>query len=239
MLDPNSALQSLYNTLVNRGMSPEEAVEICREASIRLNSEIATIVANGINQAYEIGIENEMPDFVNTLDADINTFGVDITAHGNEILHYPREPMLPKLLKNGKLSKSTGKVYKVIPKFAERPGKHISISSMDSMKNRSDIIAQRREALAENNKNKIPDAMEITKDIIGSMTDTKMTIEKKPQAGTPVDFFTAHSGQDANTKWVRPARTIDIRRQIEDINENIYRQISEVVNTILASYGGR
>lgn len=204
-------LDRLRDALINKGLERGVINTLVSKASREIQEVVEQQGAAAIEQAIEAGIEKGSADFINELRLDSINFELT-TESGNMEFTIPARPMLSSLLKNAKPMKDGSGVYKVIPigKSSGEGKPKVSSNIFDAQKK---IAAQRAEAAKANYASAIPS---------GS------------KGG--IQFRVATSKQDANTKWVQPAKEMNFKEEVKDINLNLRASIDDQINDIINSY---
>ena len=233
-MDPNLAVDQLRMRLLVRGKSEERVDEICLMAISEINESITSILADGIDEIMQLGLDNGIDELVEQIAVKRvgNSFSIG-SKTGKTDFSTPPFPMLPRLISGGKVAED-GHRYKVIPIPDEKPIVNRSLSLNDAVHERSNTMERARTALRDKKK---PSAYAMAEDYIASMTGVKVN-KSVENAGGSVHFRTASEHQDARTQWVRPAQDIDLTQQIADINRNVDLRIQQDVSMIINKYEG-
>jgi len=202
-------LERLRVTLRNKGFSARAIETIVDKASKEISEAFAVHGGYAMQQAIEAGVAQRSPEFINELILNPNNMELR-TESGNMEFTEPPYPMLSRLLQNAKPIKDGSGVYKVIPVGApstDRP--KVSTNIYDAMKK---LNAERAE------------------------TARKQYSAIVPSGSRATEFRTATSKQDANTKWVIPAKTKDFSGDMKAINKELENSMEETIRDILQSY---
>jgi len=202
-------LERLRVTLKNKGLDARAIETIVTKAGREISEAFKEQGESAMQQAIEAGVAQRSPEFINELVLDPNNMELR-TESGNMEFTDPPYPMLSKLLQNAKPMKDGSGVYKVIP--VGKPGTDrpkVSTNIYDAMKK---INAERAE------------------------TAKKQYSTIVPSGSRATEFRTATSKQDANTQWVKPARTKDFNEDMRSINKELESTMEEKVRDILQSY---
>ena len=232
-MNPNLAVDNLRARLILRGKSEDRADEICFMAIAEINEAVVNTIADGVDELRQLGLEHGLDELVE--DIAVNRVGGSFrvgTVTGKTDFSTPPFPMLPKLLSAGKTAKD-GHKYQVIPIPDEKPETRRSLSLNDTMMQRKADIQQARQAIRD--KSGRPDAFTMAEQYIQTMTGIQVITEKDANTGA-VHFRTASEYQDANTDWVKPAKQLDLTRQINDINDRIEHRIEQDTAMIINKY---
>lgn len=202
-------LEKLRVTLRNKGLDARAVETIVDKASREISTVFEDQGDSAMQLAIEAGVAQRSPEFINELQLDPNSMELR-TESGNLEFTDPPYPMLSKLLQNAKPIKDGSGVYKVIP--VGKPGENrppVSTNIYDAMKK---LNAER----AENAKQQYSVIV--------------------PAGSRATQFRTATSKQDANTQWVRPAKTKDFSNDVKSINTELAETMDEKIRDILRSY---
>jgi hypothetical protein len=202
-------LEKLRVTLRNKGFDAMAVETIVDKAGREISEAIESQGDAAMQQAVEAGVAQRSPEFINELQFNQNNMTIG-TDSGNMEFTTPPYPMLSRLLQNAKPIKDGSGVYKVIP--VGTPGNNrpkVSTNIYDAYKK---INAER----AENAKSQY-----------AAIT---------PAGSKATQFRTATSKQDANSKWVIPAKTKNFSGDIDTINKELASSMEEKVRDIIQSY---
>jgi hypothetical protein len=219
--------------------------EICNEASRDISMMTSDIIADAMIEAVQAGANVGSADFIEELKAVRTgpTYEV-ITDSGRTDFSDPPFPMLPRLLKSGKVAKD-GSIYKVIPMKEKSTGNRLAVTTeaaIANINNARRIAKEQRDAQRENVRGSLaPDALK-GMDIFAAMQainrSRQQHIEKETD-GAPVKAFrTASSKQDANSKWVMPAKSKDVTTPMRDINMRLHDDIDRAIEDVIRRYEG-
>ena len=202
-------LERLRITLKNKGLSASAIETIVNKASREISEAFEVQGEAAMQHAIEAGVEQRSPEFINELVLNPSSMQL-ATESGNMEFTDPPYPMLSRLLQNAKPMKDGSGVYKVIP--VGEPGTNrpkVSTNIYDAMKK---LNAERAE------------------------TARKQYTAITPSGSRGTQFRTATSKQDANTQWVKPARTKNFSNDMQSINKELASSMDEKVRDILQSY---
>jgi len=202
-------LEKLRVTLRNKGLDARTVETIVTKAGREISEAFEDQGDSAMQLAIEAGVSQRSPEFINELQLDPNSMELR-TESGNLEFTDPPYPMLSKLLQNAKPMKDGSGVYKIIPvgKSSDtRPP--VSTNIYDAMKK---VNAERMENARRQYSAIVPGGSRATQ------------------------FRTATSKQDANTQWVKPAKTKDFSGEIKAINKELADTMEEKIRDILRSY---
>jgi hypothetical protein len=202
-------LERLRVTLRNKGLNVRTIETIVDKAGREISEAFKEQGESAMQLAIEAGVAQRSPEFINELILDPNNMELR-TESGNMEFTEPPYPMLSRLLQNAKPIKDGSGVYKIIP--VGTPGTNrpkVSTNIYDAFKK---INAERAE------------------------TAKKQYSAITPSGSRGTQFRTATSKQDANTKWVIPAKTKDFSEDVKSINKELEDTMDEKVRDILQSY---
>ena len=226
-----NVIMGLRNVLRIKNKSADRIDEIVFQAERELNIAIVDIVTDSLQQVQQLAIEYGIDDFVENVHISANGGNFDIAITGGKTdFSTPAVEMLPSLLRNGKTSKD-GSVYRVIPLPTIREFKTRSLSNVEAIQARAEEVKKERI-----DHKRTLDAGRMAKNLAASTPRAKMEVNVTPAAGK--EFRTATSKQDQTTKWVRPARDIDITYELMDINSRMDARIRDATQYIIHRYGG-
>lgn len=203
-------LDKLRVTLRNKGLDSSTVDNIVSKASQEINHAFEQQVDAAMQLAIEAGVQKRSVDFINELRYDSLSMQL-ATDSGNMEFSEPPYPMLSSLLKNAKPIKDGSGVYKVIP--VGKPG-------VDRPKISSNIYDAYKQINAER---------------IENARKNYQSIAPGGSRGS-VEFRTATSKQDANSKWVKPATEKDFTQEVTSINKDLESTMDGIVFDIIRSY---
>lgn len=235
MIDVTSELDNLRNRLVLKGLDESQVAHICDTVALSIRDTVIDIMADAMEDAVnESGANNH--NFVKEVMAtrDGSLFKIT-TSSGRTDFSEPPFPMLPKLLENAKVS-ATGSRYKVIPMR-----KKDSDSSLPkTIENAIKQINQQREIMKaekEARQELARDPLSSIKTIKIQETDDKDTRFNR-SSSTATEFRTASDKQDANSKWVYPAKKADMTNALDAVNLSLQDRIDSAIRDIMSKFGG-
>jgi len=202
-------LDKLRVTLRNKGFDSGTVENIVTKAGQEINKAFEQQVNAAMELAIQSGVDKSSADFINELQYD----GINMeltTQSGNMEFTEPPYPMLSKLLRNAKPMKDGSGVYKVIP---------VGSSSIAKPKVSTNIYDASKQINAERIENAKRQHNAIA-----------------PAGSKGSQFRTATSKQDANTQWVRPAKTKDFSDEMASINRDLTSTMDNIINDIIRSY---
>lgn len=203
-------LDKLRVTLRNKGIDSGAVDNIVNAAIEEINRAFQQQVDAAMQLAIEAGVDKRSSDFINEL--QYNSISMQLTTQsGNMEFSEPPYPMLSKLLANAKPIKDGSGVYKIIPvgkQGTNRP--KVSANIYDAYKQ---VNAERAE----------------------NARAQKQSITPAGSKGS-VQFRTATSKQDANSKWVKPATKKDFTEEVRTINKDLDSTMDDIVFDIIRSY---
>ena len=243
MLNAQHEIQRLMQHLRMHNISEQAVLDICNEASKDISDAIFDIVADAMNEAVNAGGDAMSIDFIDEI--RVSGFGgmFEITTDsGRTDFSEPPFPMLPKLLKNAKVAKD-GSQYKVIPMKSKNTDPHdmavTTEAAIQNINNARIMAKKEKESLGSKGAN-LADVMHGTDTLTGiqSINSSRQKHKEIKNSGSngAVEFRTASSKQDPNTKWVNPGRKIDMSDVIRNINSNMQQQIDETILSIINRY---
>jgi hypothetical protein len=199
-------LDKLRYTLRSKGL-PDGVVEgIINKANSEIQQAMRDHAESAMQRAIEEGVKKDSAEFINELQIDSNLMQL-VTESGNMNFPQPPRPMLPFLLKNAKPLKDGSGVYKVIP---------VGTPSSKPKKTSTNIYDSWKQLNAER--------MEAARDRYSALA---------PKASK---FRTATSKQDANSRWVQPAKDNDFSEEVRNINRDLELNIEQLIRDIVRSY---
>lgn len=234
MIDANSEIQRLRQTLRMRNLSETLIDSICDEAAREISSATSDLLANAMEEAIQLGGSMKATDFINEIKATRNGSGYSITTDsGKTDFSEPAFPMLPRLLKNAKVAKD-GSLYKVIPMKARSASSGITSRTTEAALMNVEQARIAAKALNDSN-NSVAESPSAYKgmDTLSAMQAVSKSRQKvMPQSNSgPIEGFrVASSKQDSSSKWVQPAKNRDMTSVLNNINANLHDNID---NTIL------
>jgi ribosomal protein L12E/L44/L45/RPP1/RPP2 len=199
-------LDRLRSHLITKGVDEITVEQIVSRASAEINSLAMARGQEAIDEAVQIGAQQESADFINQLRLDTLNFEVT-TESGQLRFTEPPKPMLPFLLKNAKPMKDGSGVYKVIP--VGKPGNKPSFAK--------NIIDEQRRISAER------------------IEAAKTRAKAIAPAGSQI-FRTATSKQDPTTKWVQSAKEKNFTDDVASINQNLKNSLDDSIKDIISKY---
>lgn len=240
MLDANAEIARLRQRLRFKGLSDSAIDSICDEAAAEISNTTSNLLADAMNEAVNAGGDVQSVDFIDELRAVRHGSSFQITTDsGKTDFTQAPFPMLPRLLKNAKVSKVDGSLYKVIPIKQKTPdGKNdTSKATASAMIN---INAARQAAKAEKQAKDgrsvaSTDAMR-GMDTVAAMqaiSKSKTAKHKDVSNGPAINFRTASSKQDANTQWVHPGKKADLTGPLNNINADLQDAIDRAIDEII------
>jgi hypothetical protein len=209
MINLSVELDYLKIVLINKGFDESTADSILQNAKAEIESAMQEEGMAAMQSAIEEGVNQGSSDFINQLKlSKINNM---LTLEVDNLeFNEPQKPMLPFLLKNAKPIKDGSGVYKVIPVGGQSKQAKPLISSniYDAWKREN---AQRVEAAIQQRNRIAP-------------------------RGSKVEFRTATSKEDAQSKWVQPEKTKDFSEPLKNINTELSNNINEKIKKIIQEY---
>lgn len=239
-MDSNFELQRLIRTLVEMGYDRVDAADIARNAAVQISDQIADAVADALHRAEQAGVEMGAMDFAAELNAHQlgSSFAID-TDSGRTDFSEPPFPMLPHLLKAGKVAKD-GSIYKRIPIPKNRPSKGMGTSSTQAVEQRASELEIAKQKVNDEvlSQSIMPDPMTAAKSYADAYRSARQPKKDRTrtQATGPVDIVTASSKQNPATQWVLPAKDFDMTATLADINANLQQTIEEIIRSTIARY---
>lgn len=199
-------LGRLRTHLANRGVDEATIEDIISKASAEINSIATARGEEAVDEAVQIGAQQESADFINQLRLDTVNFEVK-TESGQLSFSEPPRPMLPFLLKNAKPNKDGSGVHKVIPVGKQGNKPSFAKNIIDEQRR---ISAERIEA-------------------------AKSRARAIAPAGSQI-FRTASSKQNPMTQWVQPAKEKDFTEDVRNINQNLKNSLDDSIHEIINNY---
>lgn len=243
MIDARFEIDKLKQVLRQKNM-PESIIQgICNDAARDISSATTDLLADAMVDAVNAGGDVSSSQFVSEVLSvrSGHTFSVD-TSSGKQDFSEPPFPMLPKLLKNAKISKE-GEAYRVIP-ISNKSGPSSAVTTEAAIRNINEArqaAKDERDAKEKGTKTaSTPDpmaGMEILAAIQGVGRPSPQRRESKIKEGS-ITFRTASSKQDASVSWVMPAKNADLTDKLRDINNNLQDSIDRVILDIISRYSG-
>lgn len=242
MIDANTELSRLRQTLKSKNLPDSVINEICNDAARDINNAATDLLADAMIEAVNAGANVSSSDFVSEVMSFRSGSFFEIgTSSGRSDFSEPPFPMLPKLLQSAKTSLS-GDLYKVIP-IAKRSKTSSSVTTEEAIKNINNarnLAKEQRDAETERTGTAIPDpfyGLTSLSEIQSSnrpAPDKQYSIVKEG----PISFRTASSKQNAATQWVKPGRSADLTSSLSDINSNLQDNIDKTILNIVNRYSG-
>lgn len=201
-------LDRLRSHLSARGIDSNTIEQIVSKADQEIEQAMASKMQEALQQAVTLGVQKNSVDFINDVRPSPGAYAIE-TASGNTDFSEPPFPMLPSLLRNAKPMKDGSGVYKVIPigsKNTEKPSMARNI--FDAQKA---IMADRAET-------------------------AKRQYNKVMPSGSPTQFRTVTSKQNASTSWVKPAKTVDFTDDLKEINISLEDDLLAAIEAVINDY---
>ena len=203
-----------------------------------IDATIEEILDNAMLEAAQIGEAIGADKFVDELQVmrDASSYRLG-TASGKTDFSEPPFPMLPKLLKNAKTAKD-GSRYKVIPIRRKTPtvdntralGTEQTIGAINEARRQMRANRQMRSLDPTNRPSNFGEIRNRARHLRNENRN-----RVKPGGGG-IDFRTASSKQDANTRWVNPGKDGDMRPVLNQINANLQQMIDDIITSVIAEY---
>jgi hypothetical protein len=219
-------LNSLRYDLINQGADPNEVEFLIDRICERARDIAASALQAGVSKAIDAAQQMKAKGFEGQIAVKHIYNGLEIgTDTGNLDFSTPPFPMLSKLLARGKTSKD-GSTYRVIP-----IGTGASRSSTETVKDVSaglDVISQTKI------KRNMSDMMADMASSFGQGARSIVRTTPSISASNKPTFRIASSKQDANSKWVIPARQADLHPVIQEINSSMKGDIESAIDTAIS-----
>lgn len=238
MLDANSEIARLRQRLRFKGLSDNVIDSICDEAAAEISDTTSNLLADAMNEAVNVGGNVQSVEFIDELRAVRHGSIFQIaTDSGKTDFSQAPFPMLPKLLKNAKVSKD-GSLYKVIPIKQKGSSNNDSASRATdaAMRNISEARkAAKTDKFAKEQRNYASmDAMKGMSTVAAMQAISKSrTPQHRDNSGPVINFRTASSKQDANTQWVHPGKKADLSGALNNINADLQDAIDKAIDEII------
>ena len=238
-MDANDAIMHLRSLLLSSGMSEEDADSRCDAAAQELSDSLADLISNTLQTAEQKGIEIGATDFVAEL--RVNSMGGDWTVttdSGRVDFSSGPWPMLPGLLKKGKISKE-GYRYTRVPMGMS---KSTPKDSMSASTQRQEVLAQAKAKISDEilHSDSSPDVNAAARDFAAAYNSTrkpKHKDRKTTYSGKPTHWVTASEKPSSKAKWIQPAKDQDASSIIAEANNELQQSVQELIGQIIARYG--
>lgn len=240
MLDANTEIHRLRQNLRFKNLPDVIIDSICEDVASEISDITSDILADAMSQAVEAGADAGSVDFIDEIRATRNGPSFQITTDSGRVdFSEAPFPMLPKLLKNAKVSKD-GSLYKVVP--LKQGTSRVPATTEAAMNN----INQARAAAKEqrDSVNSTVSTMDTMKgmDTIAAMQSINKrktpSRESFNTTNTISGFRTASSKQDASTQWINPGRKADMSEALQRINANLQDSIDRAIEDVIRRYNG-
>jgi hypothetical protein len=239
VLDARTELEKLKHMLILRNLPEQVASSICEDASREISDIVIDLIADAMAEAVSAGQSVNSSDFIKEVMMTRRGGEFDITTRsGRSDFSEPPFPMLPKLLANAKTA-ADGSLYKIIPLKEKSSVSSIGVTTEEAIKNINEnraILKQQKKARLEANRGTVQDPFADI-DVIAAMTSNSVQKKVSEVTNAQPNFKTASSKQDANAKWVRPAKDADLTSSLIDINHNLHYSIDSAIENIIRRYG--
>ncbi len=229
MINPQSRLSQLRNTLLFKGFSDEDAGQLVDAAAHEINQSLIDLAFDVMASVQQAGLASKAKTFIDDLMLDISPVDISVrTQSGRTDYSSPPYSMLPSLLKNAKVAKD-GSLYKVIPL------KEKSISAgglIEAQIALSTINNAKREALKEQ-------AAQGTMPSVstGATAAAQAFFDRRKQSqSSTVKFRTVSSKQNPATQWVNPGKSADFAIEIHNANSELQQMAANIVDSIISKY---
>jgi hypothetical protein len=241
MLDAVTELDRLKNALRLKNLPEHVAQEICREASAEISDMVIDLISDAMSDAVSAGADVNSSQFIQEVMSTRRGQAFEVvTRSGRQDFSEPPFPMLPKLLNNAKVARD-GSLFKVIPLKKKSNSSSLAVTTEEAFRNinnsRETLKEQRRARIKEGKTGSIDpfEGMEGIAPMLASSRGDSVKI-KETQSGS-IDFKTASSKQDANAKWIKPAKNADLTDRLTSINDNLQYSIDDAIEQIIRKYG--
>jgi hypothetical protein len=249
MLDANMEIDKLRQRLRFKNLSEQVISSICDDVATDISRASVDILANAMEEAVMAGAEAKSIKFINELKVvqSSNRFSIS-TDSGKHDFSEPPFPMLPKLLKNAKTAKD-GSQYKIIPvrqKGTKRNTGRMGVTTEAALKNINEarrIAKEARDARGDDFVGQIaPDALKgmSTFAALQAINEARKAFPTMSQKSTEpvVAYRTASSKQDANNKWVQPAKQVNMGPALHSINAKLQNSLDNVIEDVIRRHEG-
>lgn len=249
MLDANMEIDKLRQRLRFKNLNESIIDSICDDVSREIGTTAVDLLANAAEEAVRAGQNSKSIEFINEVRIKQEGVGFAIgTESGKSNFSEPPFPMLPKLLKNGKIAKD-GSQYKVIPiraKGNKSNGGRLATTTEAALKGINEArqaAKQERDAMKEKlNTSLSPDAMKgmSTFAALQTINNARKSFPTMTQKSTEpvVAFRTASSKQDATAKWVHPGRDANMDTVLHDINARLQYDLDNIIEDTIRRHEG-
>jgi len=243
MIDARFEIDKLKQVLRQKNMPETIIQEICNDVARDISSATADLLADAMISAVNAGGDVSSSEFVSEVLSvrSGHSFNVE-TSSGKQNFSEPPFPMLPKLLKNAKISKD-GNAYRVIP-ISNKSGPSSAVTTEAAIRNINEARQTAKDERDAKNKEKSSSltadpmaGMEVLATIQGVGRPSPQRRQSKIKEGS-ITFRTASSKQDASVSWVMPAKNADLTEKLRDINNNLQDSIDRVILDVVNRYSG-
>ena len=238
MIDANTELHRLRQSLRFKNLSESVIDSICDDISNEISNILVDLLANAMSEAVRVG---SSADFIQEVMSVRNGSSFNIsTQSGKSDFSEAPFPMLPKLLQNAKVSKD-GTLYKVIPVKQKSSISKTAVTTEAALANIENARMQaKRDKVNENRGSSSPDIMRgaDTLSAVQSISNSRKKTNKYESSDGPIQFRTATSKQDANTQWVNPGKQANMTGLLQNINANLQDEIDRVILETIKRYEG-
>lgn len=249
MLDANMEIDKLRQRLRLKNLTEVVISSICDDVARDISIASTDILADAMEEAVQAGAEARSVKFIEELKVVQNAHRFSIgTESGRHDFSEPPFPMLPKLLKNAKVAKD-GSQYKVIPirdKGQKKTTGRMAVTTEAALKKINEarqLAKEERDARADDFVGKVaPDALKgmgtfAALQAINEARKAFPTMTSKEKSTEPVMAFrTASSKQDASTKWVQPAKTVNMSNALHEINSRMQNQLDNLIEDTIRKH---
>ena len=228
MLTVDGELSRLKLTMSMSGIPHDMANEVEREARLEITKRIYTALDGAMQRAQAAGEESRSEDFIEQLTAVKIGDGFRVmTDSGKTDFSSQPFPMLPSLLKNGKIAKD-GSVYKVIP--IAKKSKSVTTANAAKSMNRA-----RREM-----RNEINNLNDGNTSHLDNMINRRNKVDKQrsKRSVSDINFRTVSSKQDASNKWIHPGHKADMTNVLREINDELFQEVQLIIREVISKYEG-
>jgi hypothetical protein len=243
MIDARFEIDKLKQILRQKNISEDAIQSICGDIARDISSATADLLADAMIEAVSAGGDVSSSEFASEVISIRNghTFNVD-TSSGKQDFSEPPFPMLPKLLRNAKVSRK-GDLYKVIP-VSKKSNASSAVTTEAAIRNINEARQLAKDERDARDKGNIttgtPDpmaGMQILAAIQGSGRPSPQKKESRTREGS-ITYRTASSKQDAAVSWVMPAKNANLTDALRNINNNLQDSIDRVILDIVNRYSG-
>lgn len=232
MINSETELDRLRQTLLVKGLDEEVVFEIVQQAATEIHSALIDIAYDALVEVEQLAITSKSSKFATDIQLNISPNDISIdTASGRHDFSEPARQMLPSLLKSPKIAKD-GSLYKRIPMKV----KSISPGGLiEAHRALNEINAAKRAALKDQaaRSGELP-----TTQVSAGLDMAHFQGNRKNSQTTEIKFKTASSKQSPDVNWVQPAKDLDFGLTLHNANSDIDSRVALTVADIISKYEG-